>query len=83
MSNHMGLSDVETQSSLNQSPAPVLFGKCAPAVRNRTPDPLSNSSILFISVPDQNRLTKTTSHEPNRTRINLQHQVGKLIYFLM
>ncbi len=28
----MGLSDGETQSSLKQSPAPVLFAKRAPAV---------------------------------------------------
>ncbi len=41
----MGLSDGETQSSLKQSPAPILFGKRAPAVLNRTPDPLSDSSI--------------------------------------
>ncbi len=81
----MGLYDSETQSSLKQSPAPVLFDKRAPAVLNRTPDPLSDSSILFISVtlPAQSRLKKTASHDPNRTRINLQHQVGKLIYFLM
>ncbi len=79
----MGLSDSETQSSLKQSPAPVLFGKRAPAVLNRTPDPLSDSSILFISVTLPARLKKTVSHDPNRTRINLQHQVGKRIYFLM
>ncbi len=53
----MGLSDKETQSSLKQSPAGVLFDKRAPDVLNRTPDPLSDSSILFISVSDQNRLT--------------------------
>ncbi len=59
MSHHMGLSDRETQSSLKKSPAQVLFGKRASAVLNRTPDPLSDSSILFIYVmlPDQNRLT--------------------------
>ncbi len=55
----MGLSDGEMQNSLKQSPARVLFGKRAPAVLNRTPDPLSDSGILFISVPDQNRLTNT------------------------
>ncbi len=60
----MGLTDGETQSSLKQSSAPVLFGKRTPAVLNRTPDLLSDSNILFISVPDQNRLTQTTSHDP-------------------
>ncbi len=79
----MGLSDGKMQSSLKQSPAPVLLGKRAPAVLNRTPDPLSDSRILFISVPDQNGLIKTASHDPNCTRINLQHQVDKRIYFLM
>ncbi len=79
----MGLSDGETQSNLKQSSAPDLFDKHAPAVLIRTPDPLSDGSILFISVPDTNRLTKTASHGPNRTRINLQHQVGKIIHFLM
>ncbi len=45
----MGLSDGETQSRLKQSPAPVLFDKRAPAVLNRTPDPLSDSSTnLFL-----------------------------------
>ncbi len=48
----MGFSDGETQSSLKQSPALVLFGKRPSAVLNRTPDPLSDSSILFISVPE-------------------------------
>ncbi len=43
------LSDRETQSGLKQSPAPVLFGKRAPAVLKRTPDPLSHSSTnLFL-----------------------------------
>ncbi len=50
MSHHMGLFDRETQSSLKKSPAQVLFGKRALAVLNRTPDPLSDSSILFIYV---------------------------------
>ncbi len=44
----MGLSDGETQSSLKQSPAPVLFDKRAPALLNRTPDPLSHSSTNLI-----------------------------------
>ncbi len=45
----MGLSDREMQSGLKQSPARVLFGKRAPAVLNRTPDPLSDSSTnLFL-----------------------------------
>ncbi len=45
----MGLSDRETQSGLKQSPVRVLFGKRAPAVLNRTPDPLSDSSTnLFL-----------------------------------
>ncbi len=75
------LSDRETQSGLKQSPAPVLFGKRAPAVLKRTPDPLSDSSTnLFL------HQTWTFWHkdrEPNRTRINLQHQVGKIIHFLV
>ncbi len=54
---------------LKQSPAPVLFGKRTPAALNRTPDPLYHSSILFIPVPDQIRLTKAASHDPNRTHI--------------
>ncbi len=73
---HMGLSDRETQSSLKQSPAPVLFDKRAPAVLNRTPDPLSDSSTnLFLYQ------TRTVWHkdwktrDPNRTRINLQIQI--------
>ncbi len=69
MMHHALVSDIEMQSSLKQSPALVLFGKRAPAVLNRTPDPLSDSSILFISVPGQKRLTKTSSHDPNHTRI--------------
>ncbi len=44
----MELSDGETQSSLKQSPAPVLFDKRAPAVLYRTPDQLSDSSTHLI-----------------------------------
>ncbi len=77
----MGLSDRETQSCLKQSPARVLFGKRAPAVLNRTPDQLSDSSTNLIL--HQTRTFWHKDHEPNRTRINLQHQVGKLIYFLV
>ncbi len=77
----MGLSDGETQSSLKQSPVRVLFDKRAPAVLNRTPDPLShNSTNLFL---DQTRTVWHKDRESNRTRINLQHQVGKLINFLV
>ncbi len=86
----MGLSDGETQSSLKQSPVRVLFSKRAPAVLNRTPDPLSYSSTnLFLYQTrtvwhkDPNRDPNRDSRDPNRTRINLQHQVGKIIYFLV
>ncbi len=79
----MGLSDGETQSSLKQSPAPVLFAKHAPAVLNRTPDPLSHSSTNLILYQTEPFDIKTASRDPNRTRINLQHQVGKLINFLV
>ncbi len=57
----MGLSDGETQSSLKQNPALVLFGKCAPAVLNRTPN-RSTNLILY----------QTASRDLNRTCINLQ-----------
>lgn len=35
------------------SPAQVLFGKPAPALLNRTPDPLSNSKTNLIPYPTQ------------------------------
>ncbi len=79
----MGLSDRETQSGLKQSPARVLFAKRAPAVLNRTPNPLSDSSTNLFLYQTRTFWHKDASREPNRTRINLQHQVGKIIYFLM
>ncbi len=58
---HMGLSDGETQSSLKQSPARVLFAKRAPAVLNRTPD--SNyptaALIYFCTRPEPPVATQT------------------------
>ncbi len=76
MAHHMGLSDGETQSSLKQSPAPVLFVKRAPAVLNTRS--VIRQQHSFISVPEPFDM-KTASCDPNRTRINLQHQAGKMI----
>ncbi len=67
----MGLSDGEMQSSLKQSPVPVLFGKHAAAVLNRTPKPLSDSSILFNSVTLRPKytsfFTRTLAYVHSRT----------------
>ncbi len=80
---HMGLSDGETQSSLKQSPVRILFGKCPPAVLNRTPTRYPTAALIYLfSKPEQFDI-KTASRKPNRTRINLQHHIGKCIYFLM
>ncbi len=54
----MGLSDGETQSSLKQSPARVLFGKPAAAVFNKTPDPLFDSSTNLILYPTRGAFPK-------------------------
>ncbi len=59
----MGLSDGETQSSLEKSPAPVLFAKRAPAVLNRTPDPLSHSNTNLILYQ-----TRTVWHKDRESR---------------
>ncbi len=81
----MGLSDGETQSGLKQSPAPVLFAKRAPAVgyltEHLTRYPTA-ALIYFCTRPEPFDI-KTASRDPNRTRINLQHQVGKLIHFIV
>ncbi len=59
----MGLSDGETQNSLKQSPVWVLFAKRAPAVFNRTPDPLSDSSTNLILYQ-----TRTVWHKDRESR---------------
>ncbi len=69
----MELSDGETQSSLKQSPVRVLFDKRAPAVAYFTEHLTRYPTAALIYA----------SCDPNRTRINLQHQVGKLIHFLV
>ncbi len=79
----MGLSDGETQSSLKQSPAPVLFDKRAPAVLTEHLTRYPTAALIYFCTRSEPFDIKTTSRDPNRTRINLQHQVGKLIHFLV
>ncbi len=40
-------------------------------------------ALIYLCTRPEPFDIKTASHEQNRTHIDLQHQVGKLIYFLM
>ncbi len=75
----------ETQSGLKQSPARVLFDKRAPAVGylKEHPTRYPTAALIYFCTKPEPFDIKTASREPNRTRINLQHQVGKIIYFLV
>ncbi len=73
----------ETQSGFKAESCTGPVDKRAPAVLKRTPDPLSDSSTNLFLYQTWTFDIKTASREPIRTRINLQHQVGKIIHFLV
>ncbi len=81
---HMGLSEGETQSSLKQSP---VYGSCLENVHQQYltehPTRYPTAALIYFCTRPEPFDIKTASSDPNRTRINLQHQVGKIIYFLV
>ncbi len=79
----MGLSDGETQSSLKQSPVRVLFDKRAQQYFTEHMTRYPTAALIYFCTRPEPFDIKTASCDPNCTRINLQHQVGKLIHFLV
>ncbi len=70
-------------SSLSRVLYGVLFDNVHQQYLTEHPTRYPTAALIYFCTRPEPFDKKTASRDPNRTRINLQHQIGKLIHFLV